>query len=142
MNEKKIQTDYEVKVTKWYFDFVVFNEHSDGSLTPFHRPYFVEVEEDPFIGDTWVYKRIGTTKTFYGTYDQFKQFLISDEEHTPVFANEIKVCIYYKTRRYTYKYDPSAPTSKDLDSKLKAMNSIVDSKGKKITKEELQKLTN
>ncbi len=69
MNEKNSKTNYEVKVTKWYFDYVTYEKDKDtGELTPYHRPYYVKVVEDPFIGDTWVYKTTGTNHTFYGTY--------------------------------------------------------------------------
>ncbi len=146
MNDKNLKTNVELKVTQRYFDYVTFQQNwddPDGDHIAEHTPYYLEIVEDSFLGLTRVHIITKHLWIFNGTYNQFKENLKSFEDITPVFANEIIISEYYKTRRYTYKYDPSAPTSKDLESKLKAMNSIIDlPKGKKITKDELQKLIN
>ncbi len=146
MNKENIQTNVELKVVQRYFDYVQFEENwedPNGDHIAFHTPYYVETIEDSFLGITYTHIISTGNRLFFGDYNQFKEDLKSPELITPVFANEVIISEYYKTRRYTYIYDPSSPTSKDLESKLKAMNSIIDlPKGKKITKDELQKLIN
>ncbi len=142
MKKENLQTNIELKVVQRYFDYVTFEENwedPNGDHIAFHSPYYVETIEDSFLGITYTHIISESNRLFFGDYKQFKEILKSAEDITPIFANEIIISEYYKTRRYTYKYDPSAP----IKSKLKAMNSIIDlPKGKKITNDELQKLIN